>query len=232
MKDTILITGANRGIGLALARVFVGQGWEVIACCRRPAEAQDLQAVEAVSGGGLTIRQLDVTKDEEIGSLAASLAGKGVDILFNNAGILGPEEQDFGKLDEEEWLAVFRVNTIAPYKLALALLDNVVLSHRRVIATIGSAMGSIGENSSGGYYIYRTAKAAVHMIMKNLSIDLAPRGVTAVALHPGWVRTRLGGPQAPVSPEESAAGLFALLTTLTPAKNGTLLDYQGREMAW
>jgi NAD(P)-dependent dehydrogenase (short-subunit alcohol dehydrogenase family) len=232
MEDTILITGANRGIGLELARVFARRDWEVIACCRRPEEALDLRAIEAESQGGLTIRQLDVARDDEISSLAGSLSGKAIDILFNNAGILGPEEQDFGNLDEEEWLTVFRVNTIAPYKMVLAFLDNVVLSQRRVIATIGSAMGSIGENTSGSYYIYRTAKAAVHMIMKNLSIDLRRKGVTAVALHPGWVRTRLGGPQAPVSPEESAAGLFEVLTTLTPGKSGALIDYQGREMGW
>jgi NAD(P)-dependent dehydrogenase (short-subunit alcohol dehydrogenase family) len=232
MQDTILITGANRGIGLALAQVFVEHDWEVIACCRRPAEALELQGIETDSQGRLTIRQLDVTRDEDIRHLATALRGKAIDILFNNAGILGPEEQDFGKLDEKEWLTVFRVNTIAPYKMTLALLDNVVLSHRRVIATIGSAMGSIGENTSGGYYIYRTAKAAVHMLMKNLSIDLQQKGVTAVAMHPGWVRTRLGGPQAPLSPEESAAGILATLTTLTPAKNGAFLDYQGREMAW
>jgi NAD(P)-dependent dehydrogenase (short-subunit alcohol dehydrogenase family) len=232
MKETILITGANRGIGLELAREFVRNDWEVIACCRRPAEAADLQAIEAGSRGGLTIRQLDVTSDAEIRSLADSLRGKPIDILFNNAGILGPEKQDFGKLDEEEWLTVFRVNTIAPYKMILALLDNVLLGHRRIIATLGSAMGSISENSSGDYYVYRTAKAAVHMIMKNLSIDLRQQGVTAVAMHPGWVRTRLGGPQAPLSPEESAEGLCAVLTALTLEKSGALLDYQGREMAW
>ncbi|MCK9294469.1 MAG: SDR family oxidoreductase [Desulfobulbaceae bacterium] len=232
MKETILITGANRGIGLELARIFERQGWEVIACCRRPAQASDLQAIEAGSGGGLTIRQLDVTSDEEIRQLAVSLRGRPIAILFNNAGILGPEEQDFGNLAEEEWLGVFRVNTIGPYKMVLAFLDNVLLSHRRVIATLGSAMGSISENSSGGYYIYRSAKAAVHMIMKNLSIDLRQKGVTAVAMHPGWVRTRLGGPQAPLGPAESAAGLFEVLTSLTPEKNGALLDYQGRELAW
>ncbi|RJX26531.1 MAG: SDR family oxidoreductase [Desulfurivibrio sp.] len=232
MKETILITGANRGIGLELARVFVQRGWGVIACCRRPDEAAELQAIAAGSQGGLTIRQLDVTSDVEINSLAESLRGRAIAILFNNAGILGPEEQDYGVLAEEEWLTVFRVNTIAPYKMALALLDNVLLSRRRVIATLGSAMGSIEENSSGGYYIYRTAKAAAHMIMKNLSIDLRTQGVTAVAMHPGWVRTRLGGPQAPLSPEESAAGLFAVLTGLTLEKTGLLLDYQGMELAW
>lgn len=232
MIETIVITGTNCGIGLGLSRVFAENGWQVIACCRNPDQAQALKAIRAASEERVKIFRLDVTADDQIAELREALADSAVDILVNNAGIPGPDEQDFGPLDEMAWLETFRVNTIAPYKLAVALLDCVVRSRRRVIATIGSVMGSLAENDSGGYYAYRSAKAAVNMVMKSLSRDLQGKGVTAVTLHPGWVRTRLGGPSAPLSPGESAEGLYRTLLALTPEDNGRFLDYRGEELPW
>jgi len=232
MIETIVITGANRGIGLELSRVFAEHGWQVIACCRNPEQALALEAISAAAEARVKIHRLDVTEDDQIEELRRELSDTVVDILLNNAGILGPEPQDFGAIDEMVWLETFRVNTIAPYKLAVALLDRVARSRRRVIATVGSRMGSLADNDSGGYYAYRTAKAAVHMVMKNLSHDLRGQGVTAVALHPGWVRTELGGVKAPLSAKESAAGLFRTLLALKPADSGRFLDYRGEEVAW
>lgn len=232
MSETVLITGANRGIGLALSRIFVQAGWQVIACCRNPAAALRLGTMRDASPELLEIHQLDVTNDQQISELAAELAGRSVDILLNNAGILGPLAQQFGPQDEELWLRTFRVNTIAPYKMTVALLDQLARSSRRLIATIGSEMGSLAENSSGGYYVYRSAKAGVHMVMRSLALDLAPRGITAIILHPGWVRTDLGGPEAPVTPADSAAGLFKTMLALEPADSGRFLDYQGKDVAW
>jgi NAD(P)-dependent dehydrogenase (short-subunit alcohol dehydrogenase family) len=232
MKHSILITGANRGIGLELARVFSQNDWEVIATCREPAGASDLKGIQAASEGRLTIRKLDVIRDKDIAALAEELAGKPLDILLNNAGILGPKQQEFGRLDEGAWLETFAVNSLGPYRMARALVDNVAGSKRRIIATITSEMGSTAGNSSGGYYVYRSSKAAANMIMKNLSLDLRREGITCVALHPGWVRTRMGGSSAPLSPEGSAEGLFQVLTSLDREQNGTFLDYRGKEILW
>jgi NAD(P)-dependent dehydrogenase (short-subunit alcohol dehydrogenase family) len=232
MKLSILITGTNRGIGLALARIFTQYDWDVIACCRKPDEAEALKSIQAASEGRLKIKRLDVTRDEEITALAETLAEKNLDILLNNAGILGPEEQDFGFLDEDAWLETFKVNSIGPYKMVRAFLDNIARSQRRIIATITSQMGSIQNNSSGDYYAYRTSKSAANMIMKNLSLDLHAKRITCVALHPGWVKTRLGGKQAPLSPAESAAAIFKTLTSLSEEQNGSFLDYEGRNINW
>jgi len=231
MKPSILITGANRGIGLELARVFLQNGWEVIATCREPDGASELKGIQAAAGDGLTIRKLDVVRDNDITALAEELAGKPLDILLNNAGMLGPEQQEFGRLDERVWLETFSVNTLGPYRMARTLADNVAGSKRRIIATITSEMGST-SGTSGGYYVYRSSKAAANMIMKNLSLDLRRKGITCVALHPGWVRTRMGGSSAPLSPEESAAGLFQVLTSLGQEQNGAFLDYRGRNISW
>lgn len=232
MTETILITGTNRGIGLALTRVFAVYGWQVIACCRKPESAEALAAVQAASEGRVKIHRLDVTDDSQIEALRQELDGTAIDILCNNAGVLGPTEQGYGLLDETTWLQTFRVNTIAPYKMVRALLDNVLLGRRRLIVSMGSQMGSIGDNDSGGYYVYRTAKAAVHMVMKNLSVDLRSKGITAVAFHPGWVRTEMGGSQALLSPEQSAEGLYKTMLSLTPANTGQFLDYLGSSHPW
>lgn len=232
MKLSVLITGSNRGIGLELARIFSQYDWDVIATCRKPDEALALKGIQAATEGRLKIKQLDIANDGEISDLAAELASKDLDILINNAGILGPEEQEFGLLDEELWLEAFKVNAIGPYKIARAFLDHVARGRKRIIATITSEMGSVTNNSSGDYYAYRSSKAAANMIVKNMSLDLRRQGITCVALHPGWVKTRLGGNQAPLSPEESAEGLFRILSSLTEEQNGAFLDYEGRNIPW
>lgn len=232
MKLSILITGANRGIGLEVARTFSQYDWDVIATCRKPEEALALATIQAATEGRLKIYKLDVTRDEDIAALTEELADKDLDILLNNAGIIGPEQQEFGMLDERLWLETFQVNTLGPYKMAKAFLENVARSQRRIIATLTSEMGSIKGNSSGDYYVYRTSKAAANMVVKNLSHDLRKKRITCVALHPGWVRTRMGGDRAPVSPEQSAAGLFNILTSLEEDDNGLFLSYQGKNIPW
>ncbi len=228
--STILITGANRGLGLELTKVFAGLQWRVIACCREPEQAALLKAW--AGDAAVTVHRLDVGDDQQVSALAEQLAGTPIDILFNNAGVYGPERQGFDELTVDDWLETFRINTIAPLRLAAAFVESVAASQRRIIASMGSVMGSIAENSSGGHYAYRTSKAALHMVMKGLSVDLAPRGITAVAFHPGWVRTRMGGDAAPLQPEESAAGLTEVLLGLTPSQSGLLLDYLGNVRPW
>ncbi|BCR03335.1 short-chain dehydrogenase [Desulfuromonas versatilis] len=232
MNETILITGANRGLGLALAGEFARHGWQVLACCRNPRSAPALEKLAASHPDQVEVLPLEVTDPDQVAALAEGLAGRAIDILFNNAGIFGPKPQGFGPIDEQGWLETFRVNTIAPLQLSVALVDQVARSRRKIIAIMGSLLGSIGENQSSGSYAYRSSKAAVHMVAKNLSVDLRDRGISAVAMHPGWVHTELGGAEAPLSPELSAAGMFKVLTSLSLADSGKLWTYDGKVLPW
>ncbi len=232
MAETILITGANRGIGLELARQFTNDGWGVIACCRRPEEADELTALEKENAGKLTVHRLDVTDAGQIQELARSLKGRAIDILLNNAGVGGGRQQSFGETDEETWMNVFRVNVFGPMKVTEALAENVASGDRKIIATIGSIMGSLSDNTSGGFYIYRSSKAAVHMVVRSMALDLKSRGITSVVLHPGWVKTDMGGPGADITVEESAKGLKQVLLGVGPKDNGRFFDYRGQERPW
>jgi len=231
--STILITGANRGIGLELTRRYMGDaGWQVAACCRNPGEATDLRRLADGSGGRVTIHPLDVTDAGQVAALADAFAGRPIDILLNNAGVMGSREALADPLDESAWLDVLRVNTIAPVRIARALADSVAASRMRIIASMTSRMGSIDDNTSGGRYFYRTSKAALNMAMRSLSIDLKDRGITVVVLHPGWVRTSMGGASAPMTVEQSVDGLRNVLGSLTPARTGRLLNHDGTEIPW
>lgn len=229
--SSILITGANRGIGLELTRCFAQDTWRVFACCRENDKTDALHELSA-ENDQVSIHHLDVTKRAEIVRLAAALKDESIDILFNNAGIFGPEKQAFGETDPYGWLETFHVNAIAPMLISEAFVEMVARSQMRIIATMGSVMGSIAENSSGSHYAYRTSKAAVHMVMKGLSIDLADRGIITVALHPGWVRTRMGGADAPLSAAVSAQGLKKVLLGLDTEDSGCLIDSLGDKRDW
>jgi len=232
MTKTILITGANRGIGLELTREFACYGWQVLACCRNPQSTDELNELAARSAGSIRRFALEVTDAEQILHLAETLRNEKIDILLNNAGVSGPQQQEFGPIDTETWLKTFHVNTIAPMQMANAFVEQVASSRRKIMASMGSLLGSLTDNSSGGMYAYRSSKAAVHMVMKNLAIDLHDRGITAVALHPGWVRTRMGGAEAPTSARESAVDLFRVLTTLTLKDTGKLWAHTGQVLPW
>lgn len=225
--STVLITGANRGIGLALAGCFVEAGWEVHACCRHPEKATTLQSM----GANVTIHRLDVTDMLQTENLARSLSDVPLDILVNNAGAKEPGSA-FGKVPYEEWSRVFAVNTMAPLHLAERFVGHLEAGSRKLIANISSRMGSIGENDSGGSYVYRSSKAALNMVTRSLSIDLADRGISAIALHPGWVRTKMGGSNATLETDVSANSLKELMLNLRPEDNGRLLNYDGERIPW
>ncbi|MGI8738565.1 MAG: SDR family NAD(P)-dependent oxidoreductase [Gammaproteobacteria bacterium] len=163
------------------------------------------------SAGAVSVHRLDVTNADHRASLVEALRDVSIDILVNNAGVYGPRDADFGQTDENRWLATFAVNVIAPMQLCEALVENVARSRRKVIASISSQMGSIEDNSSGGHYVYRASKAALNAVMKSMAIDLGPRGITAVILHPGWVKTDMGGSNALISAAESVSGMRATL---------------------
>ena len=228
---TVLITGANRGIGLEFARSFADDGWQVRACCRNPDKAKELKSLCAGSDGAATLHRLDVTDGLKAASLARELADEPIDILLNNAGIAGPRT-GFGETDYDEWLPVFAVNTLAPMRLAERFVNHVARSDRKLIVNISSSMGSIGDNSGSGAYIYRSSKAALNMVTKCLSIDLAGRGICVVAFHPGWVQTDMGGKGAAIAPAESVRGMRAVIDRLSVRDTGGFFNYDGSKIPW
>lgn len=227
-----MVTGANRGIGLEIARQYALEGWKVLACCRDPENANELAGIAAQSKGAAGIHRVDVTDAKRIKELARELSRETIDILFNNAGTRGPEEQGFGHVDEDGWLETIKVNTMAPLKMAEAFVNHVSRSRRGVIASMSSIMGSIALNSTGGYYAYRTSKAALNIIVKGLAADLRGKNIISVCFHPGWVKTRMGGAFAMISAEESVAGIRRVLSGLTGEDSGKFFSYEGEEIPW
>ncbi|AOS98570.1 C-factor [Microbulbifer aggregans] len=231
MPGTILITGCNRGLGLELTRQFAADGWKVVATCRDLDRAEELKALER-QYPRLQVYTLDVTDYRQMAQLAERLGGQPIDILLSNAGYYGPKGTLFGRVDRDEWRKVLEANTIAPYMLAETFCANVAASERKLIAVMSSKVGSIADNSSGGGYIYRTSKTAVNQVVKSLSIDLAERGITVVALHPGWVQTDMGGPNALISAQKSVSGLKKVLLHTSADKSGSFLNYDGSPIPW
>jgi len=202
---TVLITGANRGIGLEHVRSFAAKGWQVFATARSPSDADELNALAKSHAGRFKVFAYDAVDSESAIALKSSLGDSPIDVLLANAGASTEKSQTFGSVDVDDTLNLIRVNSIAPIKLAEALAGNVARSERKVIAFQSSQLGSIG-NSSGGRYAYRISKAALNMAAKCVAADLGSRGVIVVALHPGWVKTRMGGSSAPLTVEQSVAG--------------------------
>ena len=226
-----LITGANRGIGLELCRQYAADRWTVHACCRNPGEATELRQL-AESGSRVTVHALDFTDGKQIRSVASAVGDAPIDILINNAGVYGKPDGGFGDIDDRVWLYTLKVNTLAPLHVSEAFAGNVARSERRVIAVMTSRMGSIDDNTSGGSYIYRSSKAAVNMIVKSMAVDLAGRGIVCVVLHPGWVRTDMGGRSAPLAVDKSVAGLRQVLSGLKPSDSGRFFGWDGAEVPW
>jgi NAD(P)-dependent dehydrogenase (short-subunit alcohol dehydrogenase family) len=228
--SSILITGSNRGIGLALAQNYAADGWRVYATARDPAQSRELQAL-AKKHATVSLHALDVADGDAIQALARQLKGEPIDVLMNNAGVYDPSPR-FGHTDYDAWMQVFQVNTMAALRMAEAFVDHVAKSQRKIMAGISSGMGSITDNGSGGYYAYRTSKSALQMVMRSLAIDLAPRGILAVALNPGWVKTDMGGPGGSLTPEECARRLRGILDKLKQSDSGKFWHHAGKEFPW
>jgi len=228
----ILVTGANRGIGLEMVKIAVSKRWQVFACCRNPHEADKLNEVARMSAGLVSVHILDVADNAQIQALAYELRNQPVDILINNAGIYGPSDCRFGHIDEQAWLDTFRINCIAPMKVTEAFAEHVACGQKKVIACLSSKMGSMADNTSGGSYIYRSSKAALNAVIKSLSIDLAPKGITCVALHPGWVKTDMGGPNAEITTRESVTQIFNILDNCTLEDAGKFFEIDGSVIPW
>lgn len=179
---TVLITGANRGIGFELAKQYAAQGWRVHATCREPVEAEALKAL----AGDVKLHRLDVAMPQQVHDLAKSLGGEAIDLLVNNAGIAAHAKTSIGDMDYGLWEHLFRINVMGPMRVAEALAANVAASDRRIMLFLSSRAGSIADNLSGGRYLYRSSKAALNMVVKSLAIDLIPKRVICAAVHPGW----------------------------------------------
>ncbi len=228
---TALITGANRGLGRELVRSFAADGWTVHAGCRLPDKAARLRAVAGEVPGQVVIHRLDVTDDLQVRALARSLEGEPLDLLLNNAGVYGPRE-GFGEQSYEVWAKVMAVNVLGPMRMVESFVDLLAASERRLIVNMSSRLGSITDNAGGGSYPYRSSKAALNMLTRNLAADLAEQGISVVALHPGWVQTDMGGKAAPLSVEESVSGLRRVIDGLAFEDSGCFLDEGGAELPW
>jgi NAD(P)-dependent dehydrogenase (short-subunit alcohol dehydrogenase family) len=230
---TILITGANRGIGLELTKQYAVEGWRVLACCREPNRSDALNKLVSQYSALIKVHVLDVADPDKIERLAKELSKESIDILVNNAGIYPKSDAGvFGHVNYAEWMTAFTINTMAPLKMAEAFIKQIALGQHKLIVTITSQMGSIEDNSSGGNYLYRSSKAAANMVIKSLAVDLRSKGITAVAFNPGWVKTDMGGPNAMISSEQSVSGMRQVFSQLTLADSGKFLGYEGNEIPW
>ena len=222
--ETVLVTGANRGIGLALTRRFTGRGDRVIAVCRHGSPELDATGAQVAPG-------LDVSDAAALAALAQRLADIRIDVLVLNAGILGNES--FGSIDDAGFDSMrrqFEINTLGPLRVVQALSDR--LGEGAKIGIVTSRMGSVADNGSGGYYGYRASKAAVNAVGKSLALDLRPRGIAVFLLHPGYVATDMVGGTGDVSPDQSAAQLVERLDTLALDQSGTFWHANGSPLPW
>jgi len=236
---TVLITGANRGLGLEFALQYAADGWRVHACCRNPPAASDLAELAEGAKGRVVVHRLDLCDFSAVDALADELSSEPIDLLLNNAGVYtrggyaaAVYDKAFGKSDFEDWENVFRINAFAPMKMAEAFVDHLASTEQGKLVTISSDMGSIGLNATGGSYAYRSSKAAVNCLMHSLSLDLAEKGIIVALLHPGWVSTDMGGPDADITPQTSVSGMRRVIESLKPGQTGCFKSYQGKTLPW
>lgn len=221
MAKTAVITGANRGIGLALSQQLSAQGYDIIGVCRQTSDELDALANRVISG-------IDITDSSCVEQVARTLDGQSIDLLVNNAGLL--ENNSLGDIDYDSMRRMMEINAYAPLRMTEALVDNLNKGAR--VALVTSRMGSIADNDSGGSYGYRASKAALNAIGKSLAVDLKPRGIAVALLHPGYVQTRMVNFGGFISPEESAQGLVQRIDALTLENSGSFWHSNGDELPW
>lgn len=229
----LLVTGANRGIGLELTRQLLDRGDLVIAACRKPDTADALHELQANAGARLVIVPLDVSDPASIAACYAVVSAQidALDVLINNAGLGGSGEQ-LGNLTQEALIQRYTVNAAGPILMAQQFLPLIKTGDAKTIINVTSGIGSIGNRSGGGSYDYTTSKAALNMLNKNLSLDTATDGIITIVIDPGWVKTDMGGPNAWITPEESVNGILSVLASLTPEDSGKFYHYTGSEIPW
>ena len=227
--STVLITGANRGLGYEFVKQYSENKFDVFACCRNVNEAKKLKELAEISEN-IKIYELDVGNVKTIQNLSKQLQNEKIDVLINNAGIY--RSSTIGNINYEEWIESFKVNTIAPYQIVENFLEQIINSDLKKVVSITSKMGSIDDNTSGGSYIYRSSKTALNSMMRSLTHDLKNQGVATLTLHPGWVRTDMGGPGGWINSIESVQGMIKQIDKLTIDDSGKYLDYAGKFINW
>ncbi len=235
IMPTVLITGANRGLGLEYARQYAAEDWQVIATARDPENAHELNVLDNTE-----VIALDVADQGSIDNLGKALEDRALTHVISNAGVFGPHKQTFADMDYEGWHKMLRVNTLAPMHLAKVVLPNLLAAKEASekgyevpkLAFMSSRLGSIAEFEGGGYYAYNSSKAALNMVAHGIAAQLKPQGIVTLILHPGWVQTDMGGPGAPLKPQESITGLRKVIMGATLDQTGKFLDYQGKELPW
>ena len=224
-----LITGANRGIGLALVKAFAGRRDKVFACIRATSDREALDGFVATAPKWVEVIEMDVSDPAQIGRVRRRLEAEPIDVLINNAGIGGPERQSATDMDFDGLEEAFRINTMAPLRVALAFLPNVKAAKGRII-TLSSQMGATGASSDS--LAYRVSKQAVNRLMRGLATELKPQGIPVLIVHPGWVKTEMGGDGAQLTSDESAANLLKLIDKMDVSSTGRFLAWNGKELAW
>jgi NAD(P)-dependent dehydrogenase (short-subunit alcohol dehydrogenase family) len=227
-KYTVLITGANRGLGLEFVKQYAIDNYEVIACARKLNKKDSLHKLQE-SYKNISIFPLDIQNFTSIDQLAKTLK-KPIDILINNAGVYPDSSIDH--IDYDAWLDAFKINTLAAFKMTKAFLPHLKKGDLKKVASLTSKMGSIDDNSGGGEYLYRSSKTALNMVMKSLSIDLKPYDLSLITLHPGWVRTDMGGPNGLIDADESVAGMKRQIDKLSVKTTGQFIAYDGKKIPW
>jgi NAD(P)-dependent dehydrogenase (short-subunit alcohol dehydrogenase family) len=231
-----LITGANRGLGLEFATQYLNNKYDIVAMVRQSSDELDA----LTQRGKVQVLTGDLTDDDALRDAVKRIGPTTIDLLVHNAGTMGRgvdtgsgiEYQPFGRFDRSEWREIFDINVFTPMYLTTLLVDHLRTASRPKVAIVTSQLGSIGNNLSGGMYGYRSSKAAVNSIAKSLSVNLKDYGIVTLALHPGWVRTRMGGENATVTPHDSVAGMRSVIARATLKDTGRFLSYEGKSLPW
>lgn len=234
---TVLVTGANRGLGYEHVKQYAQKGWKVIACARNPKKATELDNLKDKYDDNFIIEQLEVIDHPRIEELAEKYSNTPIDILINNAGTTGPlgvpgamDYQKIDSMDYEIWRDILEVNLISPFKVATAFHDHIAQSEKKLLIMMSSDLGSIEQNTFGGFYSYRASKAALNIISKGMSVDW--QDLTVIALAPGWCKTYLGGEEAEIHPDESVKNQQAMFEKIITSNSGMFLDRFGKEVPW
>jgi NAD(P)-dependent dehydrogenase (short-subunit alcohol dehydrogenase family) len=230
---TVLITGSSRGLGLEWVRLCAARGWRVIATCHHPDSAADLRQLSSQKPD-VRVHRLDVTVPDQIAELAETLRDESLDLVVNNASVYFEHwgKDPVGCIDYDDWEETFRVNTLGPMRVTEAFLPHLSNGSRPLVVAISSNMGSIAGIDAPRDYAYRSSKAALNAAMRGLARELEPRGIGLLIVHPGWVRTRMGGSSAPINPEESVRGMVSLVDRFEPSMSGEFYRYDGTRLPW
>ena len=229
--ETILVTGANRGIGLELVKQYCNQNYQVIGTYRNENTSGELISMSQ-NLNNLKVYSLDVSSDQSLKDFSSKLGDTPVDIFINNAGVYGPRDSSFNNVDERNWVSVFQTNAIAPLLLTQLIIENLRNGSQKKLIYITSKMGSIDDNKSGGAYIYRSSKTALNSVVKSISVDLAKDDMKVALLHPGWVRTDMGGPNGLIDTSASVCGMTEVIDSLSQSDSGCFFNYDGSKIPW